>query len=300
MHRITMSLKSGIEVDESLAALVRITFEAGDDLVASHWPYLCDTLFEKMREMMSYAMGHLNSDGLEDAEFALRMERLNVMFLIIRNMSLNDSNAKRFAAHNHPKETLVQALGMRNHPSLMELKNYALDLTEAMAHSVPYTANDPLFDIIEQGLESNDRGVLLGSMRSICRLIMGRDEFNRIGEIPMKTIRRIISLPMLEDEELVSAALDFMYQYTTQEENIAKLIQASEGYELVRHLVRLLLYQGITGEQLVYIKTVQKERPSFAIPQLPSDIVRELLSLTEPERATKWYVDLLLSSEGGG
>jgi len=94
---------------------------------------------------------------------------------------------------------------------------------------------------------------------------------------------------MLEDDDLVSACLDFLYQYTSNDENVQNLLRPSEGYALIRHLVRLMIYQGITGEQLVYIKAMKKNRPPVHdIPHLPQEIVKDLLTYSEPERATKW------------
>jgi chromatin structure-remodeling complex subunit RSC9 len=290
MHRIQMSLKSGIpgDVEYALVSLVRVTFDAGDELLAAYWPALIDTLFEKIREMMRYVSDNVNSDMVDDSEFTKQLEMLNDCLLVIRNMSLQPDNAKRFATVNNPKDILTEGLTLPAISKLAEIKNYLLDMTECMAAFLPYSVNDPLLDAIVDGLESPDRGTLIGSMKALCRLTMGRDDYNRLGEIPMSTIQRLTGMLMLEDDELVSACLDFLYQYTTNEENIKKLL-AAEGFELIRHLVRLLLFQGITGEQLVYIKMVKKAPPRVhEIPNLPEEIVQDLLTFPEPDRATKW------------
>ena len=297
MHRITMSLKTELEADveHSMKALVRVSFEAGDEFLAVHWPSLCDLLFDIIREELQYVKGNVSSDRVDDGAFLKRLERLNDACLVVRNMSLQTDNARRFAALNTPKDILVQGLNLPSHASLTEVMGYSLDMAEAMAAFLPFSANDPLLAVLTQGLESSDRGTMLGSVRAMCRFIMSRDDYNnRMADIPMKSIHRVTSILMLEDEELVSACLDFLYQYTLHEDNIKALLNPPEGYELVRHLVRLLLFQGITGEQLVYIKMVKKgQPPSFDIPHLPDEIVRELLAFAEPERATQWYYPLL-------
>ena len=118
---------------------------------------------------------------------------------------------------------------------------------------------------------------------------LGNDAENRIGAVPFSVISRITSLLMLEDDDLVTAALDFLYQYTTLEENVGRLLAPPHGIELVKHLVRLLLFHGITGEQLVYIKATRKRPPPvYEIPFLPNEIVQDLFRVLEPERATKW------------
>ncbi|KAA8909643.1 hypothetical protein FN846DRAFT_596755 [Sphaerosporella brunnea] len=290
MHRIQMSLRGGLsdDVNFSVASLVRITFEAGDELQAAVWPGLCDILFHKTRESLSYLKDKVHEDLVADTQLADEQEMLNCYLLIIRNIALHPDNAKRFATVNKAKDILLDGFSMTDNTSLTEMRSYLWDMAESMATFFPYSPNDPLLDIFIKGLESPERGTLISSMKALCRFTMGRDEYNCLGEIAMPTILRLTSFLMLEDDELVAAALDLLYQYTTNEENIKKLLEA-EGYELVRHLVRLLLWQGITGEQLVYIKVVKKAPPRvYEIPQLPDEIVQDLLTYGEPERATKW------------
>jgi len=81
---------------------------------------------------------------------------------------------------------------------------------------------------------------------------MGRDETNCIEQINKLAIDRIKALIMLEDEGLVSACLD-LYQYTTNEENVEKLIQPPIGIEIVKQLTRLLLHQAVPGDQVVFL-----------------------------------------------
>lgn len=292
MHRITMSLKTELEsdVEHSMKSLVRVSFEAGDEFLAVHWPSLCDLLFDIIREELQYVKDNVTDDRVDDAVFLKRLERLNDACLVVRNMTLQVDNARRFATVNTPKDILVEGLTLPSHASLAEVKSYFLDMAEVMAGFLPFSANDPLLEVLTHGLESSDRGTMLGAMRAMCRFIMSRDDYNnRMADIPTMSIHRITSILMLEDEELVSACLDFLYQYTLHEDNIKALLDLPEGYELVRHLVRLLLFQGITGEQLVYIKMVKKgQPPSYDIPHLPDAIVRELLAFAEPERATQW------------
>lgn len=297
MHRITMSLKGGIaeDVESSMVSLVRISLEAEDDLRADHWPALVEILWSVVRSVVDLVRSHATDDTVYSTAYARKLEKINEAALVLRNMSLNPENAKRFALLNRPKDVLLAGLRLPKHPSLMELKHYLLEITETVAGWLPFSANDPLLQAVAEGLESSDRGMLLGSVRAICRLVIGRDElFNRMHDIPFASVQRITSLLMLEDEDLVSGCLDFLYQYTNHEENIAKLMRRPpEGYELIRQLVRLLLFQGITGEQLVYIKMVKKARPAIHdIPHLPDEIVRDLLTYSEPERATKWYASV--------
>jgi len=112
-------------------------------------------------------------------------------------------------------------------------------MVEAMAIHFSLAVNDDLFPTLHANLLSDDRGLVLGSLRAICRLVMGRDEANCIGQINKLAVDRIKALIVLEDEDLVSACLDFLYQYTTNEENMGRLIQPPDGIEIGKQLTRL-------------------------------------------------------------
>jgi chromatin structure-remodeling complex subunit RSC9 len=294
MQRIVMGLRSGLDSEEeySLDRLIVYSFERGDDLYVSQFPPLADLLFERIESVgklvEEFKMDD-QKDSVDNAQFVKRLNRITQAALIVRNLSINHHNAKLFAEQRYTKDTLVQILNLPTRPNFSELKNYALDMVELMASSFSFFNPDPLFDALAIGLGSDDRGVLLGSMKSLSRFVMGRDEFNRLGEISDSVVFRITGLLMLEDEDLASACLDFLYQYTANDENVEKLLQPPQGVEVTRHLIRLLLFQGLTGEQIVYLRQV-KRPPSTPrdIPPLPQDIINDLLGYPEPERAAKW------------
>ncbi|PUU72734.1 hypothetical protein B9Z19DRAFT_1136844 [Tuber borchii] len=94
---------------------------------------------------------------------------------------------------------------------------------------------------------------------------------------------------MLKDEDLVSASLDFLYQYTTNEENVDKFIQLPDGIEIVKRLTRLLLHQAVSGDQVVFLTgSLKPIIKTTVIPNLPEEIVNYLLGYVEPDRAAKW------------
>ena len=237
MHRIIMSLKSdqSTDVEYSMRSIVRISFEAGDDLHAEHWPALCDVLFLRLRENLAYVAAHLKPDQLQDEEFAKRLQYLNELALVIRNMSLSLDNAKWFALKQNPKDVLTEGLALKHHPILSEFVVYAMDMVEQMATWLPLkNPNDLLIDAILSGLASEDRVMLIGSMRAACRLI-NREGINRLAAVPISTIHRLTAILMLEDEELVSSCLDFLHQYTADEENCARLLAPPDGLQITLH-----------------------------------------------------------------
>ncbi|RPA96653.1 hypothetical protein L873DRAFT_1206269 [Choiromyces venosus 120613-1] len=294
MVRISMGLKSGIpsEVDYALSQLVRISFESGDDLRAEAYPGLSEALFEKLVTIQSLADLHCSEGAgelLEDSKFVKQLEKINEAALVLRNMSLQPDNARYFSRLKNGRQIIVTCMNLPGQSCFTELKHYILDMVEAMAIHFSLAVDDDLFPTLHANLLSDDRGLVLGSLRAICRLVMGRDEANCIGQINKLAIDRIKALIMLEDEDLVSACLDFLYQYTTNEENVEKLIQPPDGIEIVKQLTRLLLYQAVPGDQVVFLTSSSKPIiKTTGIPSLPQEIVSDLLSYAEPDRAAKW------------
>jgi len=296
MVRISMGLKSGIpsEVDYALSQLVRISFDSGDELRAEAYPGLSEALFEKLATIQSLAntcypegAGEL----LEDSKFVKQLEKINEAALVLRNMSLQPDNARYFSRLKSGRQIIVTCMNLPGQSCFIELKHYILDMVEAMAIHFSLAVDDDLFPTLHANLLSDDRGLVLGSLRAICRLVMGRDEANCIGQINKLAIDRIKALIMLEDEDLVSACLDFLYQYTTNEENVEKLIQPPDGIEIVKQLTRLLLHQAVPGDQVVFLTgSLKPIIKTTVIPSLPQEIVNDLLSYAEPDRAAKWLV----------
>ncbi|CUS13026.1 unnamed protein product [Tuber aestivum] len=294
MVRISMGLKSGIpsEVDYALSQLVRISFESGDELRAESYPGLSEALFEKLVTVQSLADTRYpegTGELLEDSKFVKQLEKINEAALVLRNMSLQPDNARYFSRLKNGRQIIVACMNLPGQSCFVELKHYALDMVEAMAIHFSLAVDDDLFPTLHANLLSDDRGLVLGSLKAICRLVMGRDEANCIGQINKCAIDRIKALIMLEDEDLVSACLDFLYQYTTNEENVEKLIQPPDGIEIVKQLTRLLLHQAVPGDQVVFLTGSLKPiiKPPV-IPNLPQEIVTDLLSYAEPDRAAKW------------
>ncbi|PWW80773.1 hypothetical protein C7212DRAFT_355810 [Tuber magnatum] len=294
MVRISMGLKSGIpsEVDYALSQLVRISFESGDDLRAETYPGLSEALFEKLATIQSLADTRYpegTGELLEDSKFVKQLEKINEAALVLRNMSLQPDNARYFSRLKNGRQIIVTCMNLPGQSCFIELKHYILDMVEAMAIHLSLAIDDDLFPTLHANLLSDDRGLVLGSLRAICRLVMGHDEANCIGQIDKRAIDRIKALIMLEDEDLVSACLDFLYQYTTNEENVEKLIQPPDGIEIVKQLTRLLLHQAVPGDQVVFLTgSLKPVVKATAIPNLPQEIVNDLLSYTEPDRAAKW------------
>ncbi|KAL8945898.1 MAG: hypothetical protein Q9222_007626, partial [Ikaeria aurantiellina] len=177
---------------------------------------------------------------------------------------------------------------------LVELKHYMLDIAEMLTRYWVMPESDPLYRILLQELKtSTDRGAILTSLRALCRISMNLPDNNDLEGVPLAIINKLSNYLLLEDEELVSASLDFLYQYTAVPKNVAILLANAESVEcpiapLVKDLSRLLRH----GENEIQIKSLLQqaiaEVPAETIPSVPADLMRQLLQKDEPERSNLW------------
>ena len=331
--RTLLALRSPIteEQDYALHHLVKISHERGDKYKFEAFPGLAEGLIEKALEVstlfynvkweISYddretaqALHILNgmsgtrdilerikalrtfdiSDSLESADFARKLSKISEAGLVIRNMCLLEDNAKYLAEQCPLRDFLVIALNLPAVPGLTELKHYVLDISEQMTKYWSLDASDPLYISLLQYLESSDRGAIITTLRAICRISMNLEESNRLKGIPLSTIQQLCNWIMLEDEELVHACLDLLYQFTAVPENIAFMLSQTHARNLsldpfLSQLARLLLYNAkeTYGHGSIITPAVV---PSTAteIPNIPGDLLGQVIQLHEPERSSHW------------
>ncbi|RDL37043.1 ARID-like protein [Venustampulla echinocandica] len=325
--RCLCALRSGIpaEQDYALHHLVKISMERGDKYRFESFPGLAEALIEKLLEVsslfyevdwhVSYAEdGSMTSrntlngvDGTPDilqtiaqlpkldvndnvlpAGFNDALLQINEAALTMRNMVMLEDNAHYVSEMAPLRDMLCIALNLPNHDSLVELKHYALDITEQITKYLPSDETDPLYISLLVQLQSEDLGAILTSLRAISRISMNLEENNLLKGVPVAGIQNILDWTILNDEELVHACLDFLYQYTAVVENVDFLITELQVEPLINQLVRLLAH-GVKIHEKEFSRgpEFKKEAP-LQIAPLPKELLAQLLKLDEPERSSQW------------
>ncbi|KAJ8097461.1 hypothetical protein POJ06DRAFT_202607 [Lipomyces tetrasporus] len=314
MNRVALAIRSNLpdEMDWALQSLVRMSFETPDDLHFDRYPALAPALVEKLnladqfRDIDTYTFQTdagevITTDddiGLFGATAASekvrkQLDKVLEAALVLRNAAINPENARHLSRSKVCVDALVKCLTLPpDRPSLVELRQYCLDIVESVALFLrPTSSQDSLFRALVGYLSSDDRGVLISALRAIARLVINV-EANLLQAVDRKVVARICALILLEDEELLSVCLDFLYQYTAAPENIELTGEVVDWQDPVQQLIRLLLYQAQEWPQkearLTGNVTLEKKPPPSQPPELPNDLVHELLSFPEPERATQW------------
>ena len=146
---------------------------------------------------------------------------------------------------------------------------------------------------MKQLLLSPERSSLILGLKALARMAVNDENNSLLQDIPIDSSIRVQQLLLLEDdEELVNAALDFLYQFTTYKSNVQTLVAKSGGMiKLVDSLVRLMGYGA--KQQKVTINVLKRmiplEKLNAEPPTLSSEILSGLLKLNEPERCIQWY-----------
>ncbi|KAJ4417957.1 hypothetical protein N0V85_001634 [Neurospora sp. IMI 360204] len=329
-ERCLLALRSGIRAEQAfgLNHLVKISFERGDKYKFAQFSGLAEgltefalgvgSLFYNVEWIISNDpdvddgdIGELDGingtldileriaqlerkdvqDNFQPSEFTDHMTLITEAVLTIRNMVMLPDNAWFMADYPPIKDLLCILLHLPDMDLTVELKHFALDIAEQITPNLVLESDDPLYQTLLGQLKSNDRGTILTALRAIGRISMNHaTETNKLHDVPVSVLQNLMDWLLLNDDELVDACLDFLYQYTAVVPNLDTLIKGTNVEHLVTHLVRLLSHGAkryhkdivVTEARIVY------DAPSEQVVSIPPDLLERLLAMEEPERTHQW------------
>ena len=190
------------------------------------------------------------------------------------------------------RDFLSIALNLPNLDCVVELKHYTLDIAEQLTKYLHFDERDPLYISLLAQLCDNDRGAILTALRAVSRISMNLEENNLLKGVPIKVIENIIDWTLLNDEDLVHACLDFLYQYTAVVENVDFLISEVQVEPLINQLIRLLMHNATWSPKEFSTGYPTRIEMPQQIARVPKELLTQLLSLAEPERSSQWLRSL--------
>lgn len=235
-------------------------------------------------------------DSILPADVADRLVCINEAALTIRNMLTLPDNANFISRFNPLKDMICIILRLPKSDHVVELKHLILEIAELVT---PYMTldnddtesegDDPLYQVLlEQVMHAEDRGMILSALRAVGRISMRLDKTNRLNNVPPKVLENISRWLYLNDEELMDACLDLLYQYTAVTNNVDTLLRSIVPEVLVQQLVRLLAYGARTSQRDVIIAPEQRMPPLDHPAVMPESLFHELMKMNEPERCQQW------------
>jgi chromatin structure-remodeling complex subunit RSC9 len=226
-------------------------------------------------------------DGLQPENFATMISNVNEAGLVLRNMVMLEQNASYLVRRPLLRDLLVIVLNLPDRPILSELRHYALDIAEQITKYFALRPADPLYTSLLAQLASDDRGIIITTLRSLSRIALNYETTpNRLANVPITSLQKICEWLLVEDEELRNACLDFLYQYTAVTDNVEYMLKKLDMEGLVGQLVRLLMYGAQSQKEREERRTVSSAVPSTATspPKLSPKIIETLIATIPDER----------------
>lgn len=293
MSRILMALKSGIQEEEdwAVSALMQVSYNQPKACNLRVQANLADVLLRRI-SVACVSEDESTTKSIDEPTLTGRtvkeQQKILDALLVLRNASFDPENAQFLARSELCRNILVHGINLPALRVYTEFKQMCLEIVEAISFHIKFeTAEDALLQaVVGTFLASSDRSIIVPSLRSLARFLI-RDDQNAAHALPRSVIIQVLRYLLIDDDEIITASLDFLYQYTALPANVHTVLAASPA--LTAHLVRLLTF-GMQLPEPEYIRRPRlapKPVPA-APPPIPQPILDELLALTEPERATQW------------
>lgn len=328
--RAQLALQSGIADEEQYALhhLVKISHERGDKYRFDQFPGLADALIKKVLSVtglfydidwdvmydeeffagdeetlngldgtpdivqrLKSRIPIVSEDSVLDSTFMTRLNRMTEAALVTRNMSLQEENAAYLSRLPLIRDLVAVVLHIPQHHSIVELRQYVLDIAEQVLKYIDISAQDSLYQGLIQQTLSSDRGAVVTALKTISRIAMTHPSPKRLDGVPSLVLKRVQEYLLVEDEELRSACLDFLMQYTSFSDNVENLLHFTDAEALGRQLSRLVLFT--TKEEKAQVPRTMKQSEVDKgvlppVPRLSTSLVENLLKMDEPDRSSEW------------
>lgn len=295
LTRSYFGLKSGIdsEIDSSLYGIVRSTYEVPHCLTDGNFPELAELVVDQLsadRLSSKYIpvpeTGELE-DGLITKELETQLNRISDAALAVRNATIEPSVAQIICELPNFFPGITSLLKLPKRPCFAEIRSLCLDIVETTSTFWVLKPDDPIIEELKQGVHSEDRSVIIRSLRCLANLGTSYAQVEVLEPRDIWIVEHIYPLLMIDDVEMLLAAIQFINKFTSVAENCEEVIKKTYSNGLVKQLIRLLEYDSRSSEEIRPLyQEARKEMPP--IPQLPAEIVNDLLTYPEPERAANW------------
>lgn len=327
MNRVLMALKSGLpdEEDWAVSALMEVSYTDPKVCTFRTHANLAEIILKRIASSCGVEpegaapvlLPKENGRAIEEPTLTGRtvkeQQKTLDALLVLRNSSFDPENAQFLARSGLFRRIMIYGIQLPELKAYTEFTLMCLEIIEATSlHMKLDSAEDELLVALLAIFESrsNDRAVIVPALRTLARVLI-HDKKEVARSLSPEFLAQVLRYLFVEDDELITASLDFLYQYTAHATNVTKLLTAATattaGDELaynntflVPHLIRLLRF-GVMPPVAEYVRLPRlgpKPVPAKP-PTIPAAILDELLLLREPERASKWIQSSYETDAGG-
>ena len=239
-------------------------------------------------------LGGLNytfpADDLEGTEFVNEFRRVVDASLILRNLVMEPTNAKWLEDIETMRDCAAIVLSLPDDDRLTELKINILDIVEQCSPYWEIWETDPLYMVLPNYFVSDDRGMILTALAGFVMFALGTGQQKATHNVPWGKVKHLLDLTYLDnDPELLSAILDFLYQYTLDPRAIDVLRQHLHlPTTIIKRMTQLLVYEAEVLQESYVDRPSHRAPPSKNIPEPPPTLYAALMQFPEPNRTAAW------------
>ncbi|CAO3659437.1 unnamed protein product [Umbelopsis ramanniana] len=252
--------------------------------------------------LSQHAASETDDHLFNSKEYQESLERVLQVLHILRNASFLESNMRIISQNRELPSMLIKGLAFSGRAQYIELSRHCLDILENIAPCIILKSRvDPYLVSLSRLIFTNDKALILGATKALTRVAV--TEVNeKIFAIPdLDLLKRMIEFLFVNDEELLAATLEYLYQHTSLHSDLAtELLNLYPG-NIIGLLVGFLYYNssivpnGTVANTDMVIETEQQQgggppQPSKG-PSIPD--LTNYAQLDEPFRCLGWVKDKL-------
>ncbi|KAK6351168.1 Chromatin structure-remodeling complex protein rsc9 [Orbilia javanica] len=235
---------------------------------------------------------------LETQEWATTMEHGLYAAEILRNLTINpqsfpliQENVKCLLQYQSDAfQILLDSLETPRQNQYIDLQTVCLQILESISRVVQHEKEAELVKSLWPIICDSGQTMVVSALKILVNLSMhGSDKY--LENVPLDVLEHLGNILMVPNESLLAPVLDFLYHYTLIPGNVDALFANPRSYELPEQLTRLLSY-GLVKIVPPMLSTVPRQRARKSVPEvtpnLPDDLLDDILQLPEPQRAIWW------------
>ncbi|XP_006454086.1 hypothetical protein AGABI2DRAFT_113844 [Agaricus bisporus var. bisporus H97] len=314
-NRMSLSLRSGIlgEVAWALDRLCRLCHN--DQFVFRSIPGLIDGLFDwpewyATTGYKNWATGSpLFSPPRELAQ--KRRFALESLF-VLRNASLNETNAYDLALHTHTMpfifNTLLNLDG--NEDENVEFTLYVLDIFQVLAprmiiHSNLLPTQNPLPPILDILRTTTNRSMIISTLTALTTLLSNPSNVSQLATASPALAAAIRYLPLFTDIPLVDACLNYLYAHISHPPFARAFLLHSEMPSVLKLLASFILYEQNMLQESVSVDVTGTVHTASSTAlytkdhELTQEELDDLLEMAEPQRCYEWMKCMFVAKPEG-
>ncbi|KAJ3174937.1 Chromatin structure-remodeling complex protein rsc9 [Geranomyces variabilis] len=254
---LAMASKLPNEVDWAFTKLVKLSYSKNFFLgivpgaleeMLDHAAPLFDTLELKRENGIIEARPTLGNNVavFHSLERDNLIERVMQVFHVIRNLSFWPDNAVAFVKNYNLLMYIAKGIAVPPLSHYIEIKHYCLDLLENLSPYLILQGKDDFFlAMLQQLIMEDDQALIIASTETLTRFCSSEANAKVLLEADNAAlVRRFLQLLLVPDERMVSAVLDWFYEFSSLGSSACSLIVEAVGYNVLRLFIKFLAWQG--------------------------------------------------------